>query len=97
MTKIYSSAASYNLHASSVSRKQVDLQLDSTFHQPMSLSVDTTISVAFLPTHLASVASGSASALYKLQHTRHREDRQARRGLRRAVAQLPALRHVPIR
>ena len=63
MTKIYSSAASYNLHASSVSRKQVDLQLDSTFHQPMSLSVDTTISVAFLPTHLASVAS-SATALY---------------------------------
>ena len=35
MTKIYSSAASYNLHASSVSRKQVDLQLDSTFRCPL--------------------------------------------------------------
>ena len=64
MTKVYSSAASYNLHASTQTQKQIDLQLDSTFHAPLSLSVDTTVSVAHLPAYLTSVANGTATALY---------------------------------
>ena len=67
LTKVYSTAASYNLHSSSQNQKQIDLQLDSTFHAPMSLSVDTTVSIAHLPSYLSTVASGTATALYNLR------------------------------
>ena len=52
----------------SETRKQVDLNLDSTFHHPLSLSTDATISCQYIPAHLGRTAA-SPGSLY-----RHRAD-----------------------
>ena len=67
-TGVYSCAASTSLYSDTESRKQVDLNLDSTFHHPLSLSTDATISCQYIPAHLGRTAA-SPGSLY-----RHRAD-----------------------
>ena len=53
---IYDGKLVKDLFSSSTSKRQIDLKLDSSFHSPLHLSIDTTISCILLPSYLPDTA-----------------------------------------